>query len=319
MKKLVVSESPHLRAKLNDNRIYLILIAVLMLPAISGVYFFGLNSLYIIAVSVCSAILIDAGLQKLEKKEKIEYINPSAIITGLLLALILPPTVPLWIPIIGVIVSIGLGKHAFGKHGAIFNPALIGRAFLAVSFPVLMTTWMWKDASTAATPLAQVKFSGLDSLIQYSGSKILMYKSLFIGNVAGSIGETSALLLIIAGIILLAAKVIEWRIPLSYILSMVVFAFVFKQDILFSLLAGGFLLGCFFMATDYVTTPITKNGRLIFGFGCGFLTIILRVYSGMPEGVCFAILLMNALTPFIDRITTTTPFGRSKKVRFISE
>jgi len=194
-----------------------------------------------------------------------------------------------------------------------FNPALVGRAFLVASFPVIMSSYIWPDGITAATPLTMLKNSGYNTAIAHFGSNILSYKSLFFGNIAGSIGETSAIALLIGGLILLIAKVIDWRIPTVYIGSVVIFALIFKQDPIFHILSGGLLLGAFFMATGYEGMPITKLGRVYFALGLGFLTIVIRLFGGYPEGVNYSILLMNAAAPLIERLTIRRPFGYVKR------
>jgi electron transport complex protein RnfD len=239
----------------------------------------------------------------------------SALITGLLLALTLPPTIPLWMAAAGSVFSIAIVKEAFGGLGHnIFNPALGGRAFMAVSFPAEMTTWVWPmrfgvslsntDAATTATPLAEG--------FVWPYPNLHLYRDMFLGNVAGSIGETSALLILISGLLLIALRIIDWRIPLSYIGTVALLTFVFGHDAIFHILAGGLMLGAFFMATDYVTSPITARGRLIFGLGAGTLTALIRLFGGLPEGVAFSILMMNAITPLIDRYIKVRPYGLTK-------
>jgi electron transport complex protein RnfD len=214
---------------------------------------------------------------------------------------------------VGSIFSIAIVKEAFGGLGHnIFNPALGGRAFMTASFSAEMTTWVLPmgfaaDAVTTATPLGS-------SLI-WEGDKLSLYKDLFLGNTGGSIGETSALLILIGGLLLIALRIIDWRIPLVYIGTVALFTFVLGQDAIFHILAGGLMLGAFFMATDYVTSPLTHKGRIIFGIGAGILTVIIRLYGGLPEGVAFSILLMNAITPLIDRYVKIRPYGLVKKVR----
>jgi electron transport complex protein RnfD len=276
-------------------------------PTFAGIYFFGVNALLVIISSLASAVLFDLICQKLTK-HNIGF-NGSAIITGLLLALILPPTVPLWLPIFGSAFAIGLAKYAFGPGNNIFNPALIGRTFLAISFPLLMSTYIAIDGTTSATPLTVAKLDGYTKLVQQYETKDNLYSSLFIGNRPGSLGETSVVCILAGGIFLILMRIIDWKIPFFYLSTVAVAAFAFKQDILFYLLAGGLMLGAFFMATDYVTTPLTKKGRVIFAIGCGFLTVVLRIYSGYPEAVAFSILLMNAATPLIDRLTKPKPLG----------
>ncbi len=207
---------------------------------------------------------------------------------------------------IGAIFSIAIAKQLFGGLGHnIFNPALAGRVFLTAAWPALMTKWLLPDGTTGATPLGMLKLGGIKT----------GYAKLFLGNIGGCIGETSAIALLIGAAFLFYKKIINWRIPITYIVTAALFALIFKQDPLFHILAGGLLLGAFFMATDYVTSPLTKNGQLLFGFGCGFLTIILRLFSGYPEGVMFAILLMNTATPLIDRFTMPKPFGYKKPAK----
>jgi electron transport complex protein RnfD len=260
--------------------------------------------LFIILFSVLSAVLTEGIIQKFLKKP-LTILDGSAVITGLLLGLILPPTVPIWIPISGAVFAIAIGKHVFGGLGFnIFNPALVGRAFLVASWPLLMTKWISPDGITGATPLGILKLEGI---------KAVGYSQLFFGNISGSIGETSALALLIGALFLFYKKIISWRIPSIYIGTVFLLTLIFGKDPLFYILSGGLFIGAFFMATDYVTSPITKNGKLIFGFGCGLLTVIIRLYSGLPEGVMYSILLMNALTPLIDRYTAPKPFGFVKK------
>ena len=236
----------------------------------------------------------------------------SALVTGLLFALVLPPTIALWMVALGSVFAIAIVKEAFGGLGHnIFNPALAARAFISVSFPMEMTTWVkpmgfGADAVTCASPL-----SGTSIWQPYDPST---YRALFLGNTAGSIGETSALLILIGGAFLLARGIINWRIPAIYIGVVALIALGFGEDPLFHILAGGLMLGAFFMATDYVTSPLTNRGKIIFAVGLGLLTMIIRRFAGMPEGVCYSILFMNAITPLIDRYTKLKPYGLQKKV-----
>lgn len=293
--KFQASPAPHAATNLVSNKIKILFIISLIPVIISSIYFFGLYALFIILTSTIGAVLTEIILQKLSKSK----IKPrlGTIITGILLGLILPPTVPLWIPAIGSAFAIAIGKYAFGVGNNIFNPALVGRAFLLAAWPMIMTKWVF-DGITSATPLA------------VEGSKSTLYNSLFLGSVSGSIGETSALAILIAAIFLLYKKIIDWRTVVSYIGGVLILAIVLGQDPVFHILAGGVLFGAVFMATGYMSTPVTKNGRLIFGFGCALLTMIIRLYAGAPEGVTFAILMMNALTPLIDRYTIPKPFGK---------
>jgi len=295
--KFQTSPAPHIGTNTGSDAIKSMFIASLLPVIFSSAYFFGFYALLIILVSTIGAVLTEIILQKLTKS-KIRP-RPGTIITGLLLGLILPSSVPLWIPFIGSAFAVSIGKYAFGVGNNIFNPALVGRAFLLAAWPAIMTKWA-VDGVTSATPLAAA----------FEGSKSAVYSSLFFGSVSGSIGETSALAIIIAAIFLLYKKIIDWRTIASYIGGVLVLAMVLGQDPVFHILAGGVLFGAVFMATGYMSTPITKNGRLIFGFGCALLTMIIRIYAGAPEGVTFAILIMNALTPLIDRYTIPKPFGK---------
>jgi len=235
-------------------------------------------------------------------KRKFEM-DGSAIVTGLMLALILPPTVPLWIPAVGAAFSIAFSKLAFGGLGHnIFNPALVGRAFLMASWPVLMTKFVL-DAVTKATPLGA---------LESSNAALPTYMQLFLGNVGGCIGETSVLAILIGASILLALRVIDWRIPLSYVGTVFLLTWVLGQDPVFHVLAGGLMFGAFFMATDYVTNPITRWGRVLFGICAGIFVVVFRMWGGMPEGVCYSILIMNGFTPLIDRYIKPRPLGEKK-------
>ncbi|GFP23379.1 Na+-translocating ferredoxin:NAD+ oxidoreductase subunit D, partial [Candidatus Hakubella thermalkaliphila] len=230
----------------------------------------------------------------------------SAILTGLLLALSLPPTVPIWMPVVGAAFGIAIGKCVFGGLGHnIFNPALVGRVFLATSWPVMMTRWVTPfEAVTTATPLALWK-----------AEKIYVpARDLFFGNIGGSIGETSALAILVGGIFLIVMRYIDWRTPLSYMGTVGLMMWLLGEDPIFHALAGGLLLGAFFMATDYVTTPLTKKGKVIFGLGAGIIVVLIRMVGGYPEGVAFSILLMNAFTPLIDQVTKPRVYGTKRKV-----
>ena len=304
-RKFEVSTNPHIRDNDDVNKIMWNVVIALLPAVIAGVYFFKVKALITIILSVVSAVLVELIIQKI-RKQKITVKDGSAVLTGLLLALVLSPLVPWWIPVIGSMFAIAIGKQIFGGLGHnIFNPALAGRAFLVASWPALMSVWMLPDGTTGATPLGALKLEGIKT----------GYAQLFLGNIGGCIGETSALALLIGAGFLFYKKIIDWRIPSAYIGTVIVFALIFRQDPIFHILAGGLLIGAFFMATDYVTSPLTKNGKLIFGFGCGFLTIILRLFSGYPEGVMFSILLMNSATPLIDRFTAIKPFGYRKPVK----
>jgi len=305
--------SPHIFKRDGKTRISVLFILALLPSAVFGVYNFGLQALWIILVAIGSALITEGVLTYVRKKTfKINY--SSSIITGLLLSLIIPPSVPLWIPMLGSFLALALAKHVFGGVGmTIFNPALTGRAILQASFPLIMTTYFWPDGVTSASPLELLKNSGYDTVVNYFGNNLAMYKSLFFGNIAGSIGETSALALLIGGLFLILVKVIDWRIPLVYIGTVGVIALTFGHDPLLHILSGGLIIGGFFIATSYQNMPINKSGRVYFAIGCGILTMAIRLWGGYPEGANYAILIMNAFSPFIERITLRKPFGYKKE------
>ncbi len=304
-REFLVSPGPHLWRGRSTSEIMYIVVIALMFPTAAGVFFFGDRALLVVAVSIAVAVLTEYGVKKLRKRPFV--MDGSAVVTGLLLALTLPPTIPLWMVALGAIFSIAIVKEAFGGLGHnIFNPALGGRAFMTVSFPVEMTAWVWPrgsaaDAVSTATPLAE------GFVWQYD--RVALYEALLLGNVGGSIGETSALLVLLGGLLLIALRIMDWRIPLAYIGTVALFTFALGQDAIFHVLAGGLMLGAFFMATDYVTSPITHKGRIIFGIGVGILTVVIRLFGGLPEGVAFSILMMNAVTPLIDRHIKVRPYG----------
>lgn len=301
---LTLSPAPHVKQSLTVQKIMLYVLLSLLPATIAGVYFFGIHALMVVLVSVASCVLTEFFLQKYSKR-KIRVWDLSSAVTGLLLALVIPPGVPLWIPLIGGIFAITIVKEIFGGLGQnIFNPALASRAFLMASWPTLMTTWLLVDGTTGATPLGILKLEGINAAKQ-----AVSYSNLFFGNVGGSLGETSVLALLIGAAFLFYKKIISWRIPTAYIGTVLILSLLFRLDMLFHLLSGGLIIGAFFMATDYTSSPVTKNGRLIFGFGCGLLTVLIRLYGGYPEGVCYSILIMNMLVPLIDRHTLPKPSG----------
>jgi len=304
-RKFLISPAPHLWKGLSVSKIMYLVVIALMFPTGAAVYFFGYRALSVIGVSVATAVATEYVCKKLRNRAFV--MDGSAVVTGVLLGLILPPTIPLWMVAIGSIFAIAIVKEAFGGLGHnIFNPALGARAFMSASFSMQMTTWVLPmgfgaDAVTSATPL-----SGSSVWQQFDPSA---YQALFLGNTAGSLGETSALLIIIGGILLLALGIINWRIPAVYIGMVALMAVALGQDPLFHILAGGLMLGAFFMATDYVTSPLTNKGKIIFSFALGAMTVMIRQFGGMPEGVCYSILFMNAITPLIDRYTKVRPYG----------
>ncbi len=287
--KLLVSPAPHIRA---DHKKVMLDVVIALLPVLAlSLYFFGLSAAIVITTAIVSCVGFEFLMFRLRKKKPQPIDIASAGLTGLLLAFCITSATPFWAVIIGSLVAIVIAKHFFGGLGYnIFNPALVGRAFLLASYPVAMTTW---DAVSGATPLV-------------AGAA---YGPLFYGNIGGSIGETSAIALLLGGLYLLYRKTIDWRIPASYFGTVVLFSLIFRVDPLFHLLAGGLMLGAIYMATDPVTSPVSKIGGWIFGFGCGLITMVIRLWGGYPEGVCYSILLMNAVVPLIDRYLPGKKFG----------
>ncbi len=307
--KLIISSAPHLRSKWSVKRTMYLVILALMLPTAAGIYFFGFNAIFVILTSVIAAVATEYLVKLLRKKPFV--MDGSAVITGLLLALTLPPTIPLWMAAIGSVFAIAIAKEAFGGLGHnIFNPALAGRAFLQLSFPAQMSVWI---APSGFAPDAVTSASPLSDAFEKIGSNPEIYRELLIGNINGSLGETSALLLLAGGILLIILRVIDWRTPVAFIGATALLSLVLGQDAVYQVLSGGLMIGAFFMATDYVTTPMTRTGKIVFGIGAGILTVTIRLYGGYPEGVCFAILLMNAATPLIERYTQPRPYGLGKK------
>ena len=305
-----ISPGPHVFTKESTPRMMKDVIVALMPAVFASIYFFRAKAAVLFLVCVASCVGFEAAIQILTKR-KIRISDCSAIVTGVLFAMNMPPSLPLWVAVLGCFVAIGLAKELFGGLGSnIFNPVLLGRAFLAAAFPTFMTRWnvpFTLDAVTGATPLGVVKF----------GHNLnIDYRALFMGNVSGSVGETSALALIIGGIYLLIRKTIDWRIPAAYVGTVFIIGSVTNwiapdtyANGLFQVLAGGLLIGAIFMATDPVTSPVTKMGRWIFGAGCGLITMIIRLWGGLPEGVMYSILLMNAVTPLLNRATRPRRYG----------
>lgn len=326
--ELVVSVSPHVRGKETVGRI-MWTVNLSLLPAfLMSVYYFGPLAAYVTGLCILTSVLFE-HMYQVSLKKKTTIGDGSAFLTGLLLGLNLPATVPFYIPVIGSLIAVVLTKLLFGGLGYnIFNPALIGRAFLLISFPKLLTSWseptakfIALDAKTTATPLGILKEEGLVHLMEVFGSKAELYKSLFMGSTAGSLGETSAVALLIGAMLLLVRGYITWHIPVSFVATVGVLGWafggegVFTGDPLIHILSGGLILGAFFMATDYVTGPSVRKGQIIYGIGCGAITMLIRLKGGFPEGVMFAILLMNCFAPLIDRAVKPELFGavREKK------
>jgi electron transport complex protein RnfD len=314
-----VSTSPHVRCEETTSKIMWNVNIALAPAAVFSIFYFGLTALVNIAVGLISAVAFEYLLQKFLKK-KITAFDGSAAITGILLAMSLPPSLPPYMIVIGSFIAIVVAKQSMGGLGFnIFNPAHIGRAALMVSWPVAMTTWTKittsVDVVTSATPLNILKQQGYEKLVETFGGNFELYKAMFLGTRNGSLGETSTILLLIGGIYLIYKGYINWQVPVFMIGTVGIITWVFGPaglftgDPLFHMMAGGLVIGAFFMATDMVTIPITIKGQIIFAIGAGAITALIRLKGGYPEGVCYSILLMNAVTPLIDRFVKPKMFG----------
>jgi electron transport complex protein RnfD len=326
---LVVSVSPHVRGEESIAKIMWTVNFALLPAFIMSVYYFGPRAVYVTGLCILTAVISERVFQK-GLNRKVTINDGSAFLTGLLLGMNLPPGVPFYIPITGSVVAIVITKMLFGGLGYnIFNPALIGRAFLLITWPKLMTIWSQPtahfialDAKTTATPLGILKEEGVAKLMEVFGDKMSLYSHLLMGNRAGSLGETSAIALLIGAAVLLYKRYITWHIPFSFLGTVALAAWIFggkgglfTGDPVVHLLSGGLILGAFFMATDYVTCPTIRKGQIIFGIGCGAITMLIRLKGGFPEGVMFAILLMNCFAPLIDRNVGPKQFGVVKEVK----
>lgn len=323
-RQLLIQSSPHLRGQRSIHSVMHIVVMALLPPAFAAVAFFGFSALLIMVLSVVGCLVVEAVCLKLAKRPLAEHLTDgSAFITGLLLAMNLPSNLPWWMVLVGAVVAMVLGKHVYGGLGNNpFNPALVARVFLLVSFPTAMTSWpiptfSQLDGVTAATPLGVLKTEGVEAA--YHG---VTYLQLFFGNVGGCIGETSVVAILLGAAVLFWKRIITWEIPIVFIATVFVItglAYLFDPasyaDPLFHILSGGLMLGAFFMATDMVTTPISRKGMIIFGLGCGIITSVIRLWAGYPEGVSFSILMMNAFTPAIDRHFKPQVFGETGGVR----
>jgi len=303
MKNLLVSPSPHVRHKYTTRSIMLDVIIALVPAMVASVFLFGWRTIAVIAVCVISCVLSEYIFQKLCKRD-VTVGDLSAVVTGVLLALNLPSSVPLWQAFFGGIVAIVVVKQLFGGIGHNFaNPAITARIVMFLSFSNAMADFdAVNDAVSSATPLAQIG----------SGSDLPSLIDMFLGNHGGSLGETCTLALLIGGIYLICRKVITWHIPVIYISTVFVLCLLLGEPALYHVLSGGLVIGAFFMATDYTTSPSTSWGKVVFAVGCGLITVLIRVYGNYPEGVSFAILFMNILTPYIRIWTRKRPFGGVK-------
>ncbi len=330
MSLLTVSGSPHVHADQSVSKIMYGVVFSLVPAMLVSFYFFGLAAILVTLTAVVSCMSFEYLIQKYLIKGPLTIFDGSAIITGILLAFNVPANLPLGIVVIGSAVAIGMGKMTFGGLGKNpFNPALVGRVFLMISFPVQMTTYprpepfstAITDAVTGPTPLTVLK-DGITrgETISDLVTRLPEYTSLMIGNIGGSAGEISGIFLILGGLYMLFRKIISWHIPLAYLGSAAIFSGIFWLinpevyiDPLFHLFSGGLMLGAIYMATDYATSPMSPKGMLLFGVGCGFLTIIIRLFGAYPEGVAFSILIMNAFVPLINRGFKPKRFGEEVK------
>lgn len=311
--KYTITPIPHLKDPTSIAQIMKLVLIALAPAAVLGIYFFGVMALLLMTVTVASCVAFEALYQKITK-QPLTISDYSAAVTGLLLAFNLPPTAPLWMPVVGSFVAIIVAKQLFGGLGQNFiNPALAARAFLLAAYmpemaggfiqPVGFENFFNLDVVTTATPLA--------------GEAYFSYATLLFGSHPGTIGETSALALILGGLFLMVKKVITWHVPTTYIASVFVLTWILAPywDFhlpTFHILAGGLMLAAFFMATDYSSSPITPKGKIVMGIGCGLITVLIRLYGGYPEGASYAILLMNLCVPLIDRFTKPKVFGTAK-------
>ena len=313
MSNFAVTSSPHLRDKATSQRIMQEVCLALAPAGIAGIILYGFNAALLIAICVVSCVLSEFVWQK-ATKQKVTISDWSAVVTGLLLAYNLPATAPRWIAVIGSVIAIVLVKQFFGGIGSNFmNPALTARAILFISWSGIMGAYpkanplqFMADAVTGATPLATLNGGSTEGLNLID---------LLLGNHGGVLGETCAIAIILGGLYLIIRGIVDWRIPFSFIATVFV-CYLIKDGAemaLYQLLAGGLMLGAFFMATDYATSPITGKGRVIFGVGCGLLLFVIRAFASLPEGCSFAILFMNVCTPMIDKFTMPKPFGEVKK------
>ncbi|MCQ2162640.1 MAG: RnfABCDGE type electron transport complex subunit D [Bacteroidales bacterium] len=327
MERLLVSPSPHIHSK-TSTKVLMRDVVIALLPAVAvSVVFYGWKELLVLAVSVLSCLLLESLITRYMLKKADTICDWSAAVTGVLLALNLPPTTPWWVVLIGAAVAIGVGKMTFGGLGQnVFNPALVGRVFLLISFPTYMTHWEMPkglfgvDAVTGATPLGLVKEGLLQggNVADIMAQNGLSYSQMLYANIGGSAGEACAIAILLGFIYLLVRKVIKPWITLSILGTVVAVSAVFSlvdpaqfTDPAFNLLTGGLLLGACFMATDYVTSPMSTKGGIVFGVGIGFITLMIRYFGSYPEGMSFAILIMNSTVPLLNKWFHQKKYGRA--------
>ncbi len=331
MKRLIVSPSPHIHSDDTTKKLMRDVVIALTPSLLVSIYFFGFSAIKLALVGIVSCMLVEFVIQKYIIKGRVLIGDYSAVVTGLLLALNLPPSSPWWIVFIGSVVAIGIAKMTFGGLGQnLFNPALVGRVFLLVSFPVIMTNWSipvsWFregiDASSGATPLGLVK-EGLAkgmNLEQIFSEHHFTYTQMLFSRIGGSVGEISAFALILGFIYLLVRKVIRPHIPFAIIGTVFIMTGIFwlidpqhYADPIFNILTGGILIGSIYMATDYVTSPMSSKGMIVYGAGIGLITVLIRYYGAYPEGISFAILIMNAVVPLLNMYLKPRRFGKEVK------
>ncbi len=302
--KLMITPSPHVKDSIDTKQIMLTVVAALIPAMLAAIYYFGFRTLIMTAVSAAACVVFEYLFNMVTKREQ-SIGDCSAIVTGVILAFNVPVTLPIWMLIFGDFIAIVVVKCLFGGIGCNFaNPAATARIFLLVSFAGQMTHWIAPhsaiDSVATATPL---------SIIASGEGTLPSVMDMLLGNRGGSMGETCALALIIGGVFLIWKGIIYWQIPVSVIASVFVFALLFGENPVYAILSGGVMIGAFFMATDYSTSPVTGKGKIVFGIGIGFITMVIRTFCNYPEGMSFAILLMNILTPHIDSLTINKPFG----------
>ncbi|WP_396602946.1 RnfABCDGE type electron transport complex subunit D [Algibacter sp. R77976] len=330
---IIISASPHVHSARTSKKVMYDVIYALIPAFLVSIYVFGINALILTSVAVVSCIVFEYLIQKYLLKTEITITDGSALITGILLAFNLPAGLPIWMIIVGSLIAIGVAKLSFGGLGYnIFNPALVGRVFLLVCFPVQMTSWptaiennLSLDAVTGETTLGIIK-EGLmygDTMSSIS-EKIPSAMELLLGITSGSIGEMSALALLLGGVFLIVRKVITWHIPVTILATMAAMTGIFwlvnpelYANPLIHILSGGAILGAFYMATDLVTSPMTKKGMMIFAIGIAVITVVIRLFGAYPEGVSFAILIMNAFVPLIDKYFKPRRFGNQIKSKIM--
>ncbi|MGE5942894.1 MAG: RnfABCDGE type electron transport complex subunit D [Flavobacteriales bacterium] len=331
---IIVSASPHVHSDRTSKKLMYDVVIALIPAFLVSVYVFGISALIVTSVAIISCIVFEYVIQKYLLKTEVTITDGSALITGILLAFNLPSNLPIWMIIIGSLVAIGVAKLSFGGLGFnIFNPALVGRVFLLISFPVQMTSWSTAfvnntsvvDAVTGATSLGIIK-EGLnmgETMTEIS-ARIPSFIDMLFGFTSGSLGEMSALALILGGLYLILRKVISWHIPVTLLATIFLMTAVFwvanpehYANPLIHLLTGGAILGAFFMATDLVTSPMTKKGMVIFAIGIGIITVVIRLFGAYPEGISFAILIMNAFVPLINKFFKPRRFGAKIKSKIV--